>query len=292
MEKAGHEIIGAARKSSPNAYAEYLDIASKKSCEELLSKHPGLDAIVHCAAIAHTKPGILSQRQYCLINSEGTKNVIDAAVAYGVKRFVFISSISVYGEFDLPTPVLETCPTKPLGYYGISKKIAEDFCLERKNEIDLYIFRMTTMYGKDWLFNIRKKVVPPIIGKHFYLIMDAMSPRYSLCSDKNGAEAVLWAVENRIPSTIYNVADRYDYCLQDILIAVERIEGKRTHIYIPYIIPSAMLRLLAKIAPIARWRVNAYSRYWKFFRNNLYSTAKLRKTGFYAPPVLLNMAKK
>lgn len=290
LQQTGHEVIGAARNFRSGTVVEYLDISSRESCDTIFSKHQGFDAIVHCAAIAHAKEGVFSSQQYYLTNAEGTKNLIDAAVLHGVKRFVHISTVSVYGEFDLPVPVLETTPAKPLGKYGLSKKMAEDFCLQRKSEICLYVLRMTTMYGNEWLFNIRKKVTPPIIGKYFYLTLNGKSHRYSLCSDKNGAEAVLWAVEGTLDAGTYNVADYHHYCLNDILKAVERIEGKKWHIHIPERASAILLKSLIWFSPTSRKRLNAYCRYWMFFKYNLYSSEKLRSAGLYANPDLLDMA--
>jgi nucleoside-diphosphate-sugar epimerase len=288
LQQAGHQVVGAARKS--NATVQYLDISSKESCEQILSKNPGFDAIVHCAAIAHANAGQFSSQQYYLTNAEGAKNLIDAAVSHGVKRFIHISSASVYGEFDLPTLVSENSPTNPMGDYGVTKKMAEDFCLQRKDEIHLCIFRMATMYGKDWLFNIRRKVTPPGIGKYSYLTFNGESPRYSLCSNKNGADAVLWAIEGKMDAGIYNVADAYDYSLYDILGAVRKIEGKKLHIDIPKGLSSFILKLFVRLSPTAQSRLNAYSRYWKFFEPNLYSTDKLKSKQFNAHPDLLDMA--
>lgn len=290
LKRAGHEVIGAARTA--NADVEYVDVASRESCESLLSRHTGLDAIVHCAAIAHANHGAFSSEQYRLTNAEGAKNMIDAAVLHGAARFIQISSISVYGEYDLPSPVLETSPTNPLGDYGVNKKLAEDFCLEKKNEIRLYIFRMASMYGKEWLFNIRKKVTPPVIGKYIYVTLDGASGRYSLCSDRNGAEAVLWAIEDRLNAEIYNIADFYDYSLCSILNAVKEIEGDKLYINIPRIVSSVLLKIFVWLAPTAKSKLSAYSRYYKFIEYNIYCTYKLKSTGFYSHPDLLDFDSK
>ncbi len=288
LKQAGHEVIGAARNSSSSV--EYLDVSSPKSCEILLSRHVGVDAIVHCAAIAHAKEGRFSREQYLLTNAEGTRSLIEAAVAHGIKRFIQISTVSVYGEFDLPTPVFETCPANPLGDYGVSKKMAEDYCLQRKYEISLCIFRMTTMYGNDWLFNIRKKVTPPVIGKYFYLTLNGTSRRYSLCSDKNGAEAVLWAIEGKLKAETYNIADDIQYSLHDILKAVEKLEGRKLHLSIPRRASALLLKSPVWFSPTAQSRLKAYRRYWSFFEYNVFSTDKLKSTGFCSHPDLLDIA--
>lgn len=284
---AGHEVVGAARHA--DADIEHVDVASKQSCTLLLSKHHGLDAIVHCAAIAHANEGAFSGEQYQRTNAEGARNLIDAAVACGIGCFIHISTVSVYGEFDLPSPVLETSPVRPLGDYGTSKKAAEDFCQTRRSDIRLYVFRMATMYGADWLFNIRRKVTPPLIGRYLSLTFDGSSARYTLCSNTNGAKAVLWAIEDRLPADTYNVADFCDYSLLDVRRAVETVEGRKWHLNIPRPISALILKSFIWIARSSRARQNAYSRYWKFFEHNLYATDKLKAAGFDAPPHLLDI---
>lgn len=165
--------------------------------------------------------------------------------------------------------------------------MAEDYCLQRKDEISLYILRMSTMYGNEWLFNIRKKVTSPVIGKYFYLTLNGTIRRYSFCSNKNGAEAVLWALEGRLKADTYNIADFCHYSLQDILKAVERFEGKKLHLSIPKRASSLILKFPVLFSPTAQSRLKAYSRYWSFFEYNLFSTDKLKSTGFDSYPDLL-----
>ena len=287
LKRAGHKVIGASRRSGSGI--EFLDVSSVASCEALLDKHPGIDIIVHCAAIAHANKNDFTEAEYRRVNGEGAGHLIDSAVAHGIHRFIHISSVSVYGEYDIPGHVDETACLNPSGYYGVSKKLAEKLCLQRADKIELFIFRMATMYSSEWLFNIRRKVTPPIFGRFFRLILDGKVHRYSLCSDINGANAVLQAVEGSLPQGIYNVADYRDYSLSDVLGAVEAVEGKLPVMQISRSAAIALLKPLIYIA-FGEGKLNAYSRYWNFLENNLYSTEKLRATGFDAPARLLEIA--
>lgn len=291
LKDTGHHVIGAASLSNPDANTDFLDVSSFESCTQLFSKYNDIDVVVHCAAIAHASPGMFSDNHYYKTNALGTKNIIDTAIDFGVKKFIMISSVCVYGEFDLPDIVIEEMARNPFGPYGKSKKSAENFCLQRKNEIDLYIFRMTTMYGCDWLNNIRRKIVPPVIGKFIYLKMDAKSHRYSFCSNKNGAEAVLWAIENKIKPDIYNIADYYVYCLNTVLNVVKKEEGNKIVLIIPRFLPVLIIKIIMRFIKNEEKKANMKSRYWKFFKNNIYSTEKLKSTGFYAYPYLLDLEK-
>jgi nucleoside-diphosphate-sugar epimerase len=290
LTDAGHEVVGAARRKSEGV--EYLDVASQESCDTLLMRHSGIDAVVHCAAIAHANEGDYTSEQYRVTNGVAVGYLIDAALRNGISRFVQISTVSVYGEYDLPTPVQETAPLQPVGDYGMAKKLAEDLCLARRDDISLFIFRMTTMYGENWLFNIRRKVTPPRVGKYCYLTMDGKSRRYSLCSDRNGAEVVLAAIEDRLAPGAYNVADSRDYSLEDILKAVQAVEGKKPVIRIPRWAASTLLKIPILFSRSAGGQVNARNRYWKFLESNQYSIAKLRNTGLAASAYLIDMGSK
>src|SRR5262245_38176260 len=55
------------------------------------------DVIVHLGALAGVRPSLEQPKRYQRVNIEGTLNLLEAARAHGVKRFVFASSSSVYG---------------------------------------------------------------------------------------------------------------------------------------------------------------------------------------------------
>ncbi|MEP6714100.1 MAG: NAD-dependent epimerase/dehydratase family protein [Terriglobia bacterium] len=66
------------------------------------------------------------------VTVEGTKNVVEAAIAEGAEVVVVVSTATVFGHPDTNRPVDETFPFRPaLGDYGNSKARAEKYCLER-----------------------------------------------------------------------------------------------------------------------------------------------------------------
>jgi UDP-glucose 4-epimerase len=287
LRAAGHGVVGASRGAPEGPGSAMLDITSPESCDAVV-RGARPETVVHAAALAHVHPGRVSERLCRRTNIDGVVHMLDAAIAGGARRFVFISSVMVYGDYGLPAVVDEAAPAGPHGIYGASKLAAESACQERAGDIDVVILRMATMYSSDWLTNIRKRVRPLTSGRPVYFSLDSRGRRYSLCSRRNGAEAVLWAVDGRLPPGVYNVADEHTYTQADIRRAVERVDGPGVTVPVPAIVPRLLERLVRTLVPIRSWRENARSRYWKFCESNVYSSARLNARGLATPPHLLD----
>lgn len=288
LKEEGHSVTGASRQLKA-ATDERLDITDPAACRDVL-RRGGYDAVVHAAALAHVSPGLVDEARCRAVNAEGVRHMAEAAVAEGVERFVFISSVMVYGDFNLPVPVTEEHHRRASGIYGIAKAEGEDACLALSSEIDVTVLRMATMYSPDWLFNVRRRVAPPVIGPYCYFTLDPHTRRYSLCSLRNGAEAVAWAVDHRLPGDVYNVADAKAYRQADILRAVEHMEGWKPRLPVPKALPQAAWQLVRFAVPISSWRLRARRRYWAFCEHNVYSTEKLHGRGLVLAQDLLAMA--
>jgi UDP-glucose-4-epimerase GalE len=84
----------------------------------------GVDAIVHLAAVKDAAASLAEPGRTFAVNVEGSRVLLAAAMANGVRHLVFSSSCAVYGT---PTslPVTEEGPLQPLNPYGESKVIVE-----------------------------------------------------------------------------------------------------------------------------------------------------------------------
>ncbi len=89
----------------------------------------GVDVVFHTAALARVQPSIKNPIEYHDVNVNGTHNLLVAARDAGVKRFIFSSSSSIYGdveEKDLPTS--EDSKLNPMSPYALHKLIGEQYC--------------------------------------------------------------------------------------------------------------------------------------------------------------------
>ncbi|ABY97284.1 SDR family oxidoreductase [Pseudomonas sp. SbB1] len=112
----------------------------------------GCDTVIHCAARVHvmndTEADPLSA--FRKVNVQGTMNLARQAVAAGVKRFVFISSIKVNGEGTAPgQPYTAHDRPQPQDPYGISKMEAEAqlLALAQASGLEVVIIRPVLVYG-------------------------------------------------------------------------------------------------------------------------------------------------
>jgi UDP-glucose 4-epimerase len=134
----GHEVIifdnystGKKENINPNAKFFLVDIAHQPYFETDTMKDimSGVDVVFHLAALARVQPSIENPIEYHNTNINGTLNMLDACRKYGVKRFVFSSSSSVYGdvrEEDLPTS--ENSELNPMSPYALHKLVGEQYC--------------------------------------------------------------------------------------------------------------------------------------------------------------------
>lgn len=120
-----------------------------------------VDAVIHLAGIAHNKTN--EESDYYHINVEGTLHLAKSAIALGIKRFVYVSSIGVNGHTSSAKPF--SCNDKPApnNIYSQSKLSAEKLLLDlaSQNELEVVIVRPTLVYGIDapGNFGLLKKLV-------------------------------------------------------------------------------------------------------------------------------------
>jgi nucleoside-diphosphate-sugar epimerase len=86
----------------------------------------GADVIYHLAAIVDSGPA--PKRLMYDVNVNGTKNILNCSNA---KKFIYLSTTSVYGKRMKENPARETTPYNPDNFYGKTKAIAEKLVLEK-----------------------------------------------------------------------------------------------------------------------------------------------------------------
>jgi UDP-glucose 4-epimerase len=97
----------------------------------------GVDGVVHLAARVAIRDSVAHFYEDAQTNLMGTLQVLHRACKKKVKKFVFASSMAVYGDSPLPTPVSETSAQDPISPYGLSKLAAEKYVGLLAGQFDL-----------------------------------------------------------------------------------------------------------------------------------------------------------
>lgn len=126
--------------------------ASLSSNQEWSSALHGVSVVIHCAARVHVVDDRVTNSlfQFRQVNVGGTLNLALQAARAGVRRFIFISSIKVNGNFtELNQPFLADQLPLPTDPYGISKYEAEEalIALSHETGMEVVIIRPPLVYG-------------------------------------------------------------------------------------------------------------------------------------------------
>ena len=152
--KRGLDTWAAIRKSSSREWLQderihfiELNLSSKAQLVEQL-RDQNFDYVVHAAGVTKC----LNKADFHRINTEGTKNLAEALLEVGMplKRFVFVSSLSIFGAIKEQQPYEAICENdspQPNTEYGRSK-LAAEHCLETlAKRLPYIILRPTGVYG-------------------------------------------------------------------------------------------------------------------------------------------------
>lgn len=112
-----------------------------------------IDAIIHTAALVHKNEAEISIDDYRKINTDLTIEVANKAKNEGVKQFIYISTMAVFGiEISCfkSTEIIDSTPLSPKSKYGISKYEAEIKLNELTDkDFSVAIIRPPFVYGKN-----------------------------------------------------------------------------------------------------------------------------------------------
>jgi len=148
------------RRRKISKYSNYLvDITDKRNVDAIF-KTQKFDLVIHCASYPRQKAVEADPATGAKVMCEGLTNLLEASVKNNVKRFVYISSSMVYGDFE--HDVTEDSPCNPIGQYGIFKlmgeKLVQDY--SRRTGIEHVIIRPSAVYGE---FDVEDRVVSKFV---------------------------------------------------------------------------------------------------------------------------------
>ncbi len=214
---------GVVRASGDNGYKNIATIEVKNISPETNWSEPlkNIDAVVHLAARVHVlKEGVSdSLAAYRLMNVDATLNLAKQALQAGVKRFIYLSSIKVNGEFTVPgTPFSEVILQPPTDPYGLSKYEAEIQLRElaKNSSMEVVIIRPPLVYGPGVKANF--KAMMEWLNKGIPLPLGAIKNKRSLVSVDNLADFIVVCLAHPLAANeTFLVSDGADLSTTELL---------------------------------------------------------------------------
>jgi nucleoside-diphosphate-sugar epimerase len=218
----------------------------------LLNACENVEVIFHLAGKVHALAEIKSdEAEYHLINTDGTKNLLQAAAQKKIRKFIFFSTIKVYAD-KIPNldnsrvPVSEMTETIPDTPYGQSKLDAEALVLGGNYIDDATVLRLCMVYGPGAKGNILKMIKTIKIGIPF--LLPEFHNKRSMVDVRDVVNAAVLVAENpQAKRQIYIVSDGNAYSTCQIIDAIYRALKKFRW---PVAVPSCFFTMLARTGDV------------------------------------------
>jgi nucleoside-diphosphate-sugar epimerase len=213
-----YSIIRHGRKLNISAANEnyfQLNVSGSANWQEYLKN---VDVIVHLAASAHNKSS--GEDTINEVNVNGALTLAKQAVAAGVKRFIFMSSVGVLGN-KTTTPFNEETSEAPHSDYAQSKLKAEKALLEfaKDTDLEVVIIRPVLVYGDAALGNFSK--LKSLIHQFPFLPFGLIRNKRSFISIGNLVSFIRLCIEHpKAKNEIFCISDDEDVSIKEFTDAI------------------------------------------------------------------------
>ena len=231
--REGYEVISLDKKPLVIQGVEHITHDISIPIEKLNRK---IDVIYHIAAQSGGYYSLGNSYQDCLDNSVGTHNIVKLAQKLQVSKFIYTSSMAVYGNGLNKTE--QTLPT-PISFYGASKLSGEYYTtlLQEHNKISYTIFRLFATYGPGQDFNNKHQGILSI-----YLDQALRGNSISITGSPNRVRQLVHVEDvinalliplngSETDNQVYNVLNEQSLSPQLIIDEISRILKKKLYIH-------------------------------------------------------------
>tara|TARA_B100000767_G_scaffold171840_1_gene160811 strand:+ start:181 stop:1131 length:951 start_codon:yes stop_codon:yes gene_type:complete len=220
-----------------------LDLRNQQAVNDFY-KEEKPDVVIDAAAKVG---GILANNdfpyQFLMENMQIQNNLIDGAFKSGIEKFIFLGSSCIYPKFA-PQPLKEeyllTDSLEPTNeWYAIAKITGVKACQSIRKQFDKdYISLMpTNLYGYNDNFDLKSSHVLPAMIRKFHeakennhnpvSLWGSGKPMREFLFVDDLAQAVIFALENKLSSHLYNVGSGKDVTIKELAETIQNIVGHK-----------------------------------------------------------------
>jgi GDP-L-fucose synthase len=179
--------------------------------------------------------------QFLMENLQIQNNLIDGAYKAGINKFIFLGSSCIYPKFA-PQPLKEeyllTDSLEPTNeWYALAKISGIKACesIRKQYGMDYVSLMPTNLYGSHDNFDLNSSHVLPAMLRKFHeakqnnnapvTLWGSGTPKREFLFVDDMAEAVFFALENKLPGYIYNVGTGKDVTIKELAKIIQRVTG-------------------------------------------------------------------
>tara|TARA_B100000809_G_scaffold240066_1_gene262076 strand:- start:11 stop:964 length:954 start_codon:yes stop_codon:yes gene_type:complete len=191
--------------------------------------------------------GILANNEYpyqfLMENMQIQNNLIDTALQQGIEKFIFLGSSCIYPKLA-PQPLKEdyllTDSLEPTNeWYAIAKITGVKSCQAIRNQFqkDFVSLMPTNLYGTKDNFDLKTSHVLPAMLRKFHeakengntpvTLWGSGTPMREFLFVDDMAEAVVFALENKLPEYLYNVGTGEDLTIKELAETIQQVVGHK-----------------------------------------------------------------
>ncbi len=188
------------------------------------------EVVIHLAARAGVRPSIEQPALYEAVNVGGTVNLLTLARDFGVRKFIFISSSSVYGATSRVPFVEDQVEMRPVSPYAATKLGGELMCFTYSHlfQLPVVCLRIFTVYGPRQRPDLAIHKFAALIeaGKPVPMFGDGSTSRdYTFVDDI--VAGILAAVDYQTQFDVFNLGNSHPCKLSELVQLLENALGKR-----------------------------------------------------------------
>jgi GDP-L-fucose synthase len=196
-------------------------------------------------------------------NMQIQNNLIDGALNSGIEKFIFLGSSCIYPKFA-PQPLKEeyllTDTLEPTNeWYAIAKISGVKSCQAIRNQFgkDYVSLMPTNLYGYFDNFDLKSSHVLPAMLRKFHeaksngnipvKLWGSGTPMREFLFVDDMAEAVVFALENKLPEYLYNIGSGKDITIKQLAETIQNVVGHEGEIIWDDIMPDGTPRKLLDV---------------------------------------------
>lgn len=218
-----------------------LDLRDQKAVFNYIATESPTVIIDAAARVGGILANMNSPYEFIMQNMQIQNNLIDSALQSGVEKFIFLGSSCIYPKLA-PQPLKEEylltgALESTNEWYAIAKIAGVKACEAIRKQYGKEYFSLmpTNLYGSNDNFDLNSSHVLPAMIRKFHeakennnatvTLWGSGTPKREFLYVEDMAEAVVFALENKLPDSLYNVGSGIDLTIQQLAETIQKITG-------------------------------------------------------------------